>query len=298
MFISLYTIIPLVRLSVKAKRDSTWIGQQVVTKYKYPVTIGDHVVDDGSRHQTYTVELVEGDWLWVVSGSIEGWLPVSRVIPVDQALAFYTNEIRSNPGNSGAYNGRGITWEDKKQYEVALADFNEAIRLAPSDSVAYSNRSRIWGLKKDYQKALADCDEAIRLDPRFTEAYQKRGWVWEQTKDFDRAIADYNEAIRLDPQFASAYNGRAWIWATCYDAKFRDCKRAVESARCACNLTEWKDTAFVDTLAAAYAEAGDFDKAVKWQRKANKQFANEDERKAGEQHLKLYQVKKPFRVTD
>jgi hypothetical protein len=45
------------------------------TKYKYPVKVGNQVVEDGSRHHTYTVKRAEGDWLWVVSGSIEGWLP-------------------------------------------------------------------------------------------------------------------------------------------------------------------------------------------------------------------------------
>ena len=62
----------------------------------------------------------EGDWLWVVSEGVEGWLPVSRVVPFDQALDFYTSEIRSNPSSSGAYNGRGLIWNDKKEYDIAL----------------------------------------------------------------------------------------------------------------------------------------------------------------------------------
>ena len=58
---------------------------------------------------------------------------------------------------------------------------------------------------------------------------------------YDKAIADYNEAIRLDPKYALAYNGLAWLAATCPDAKYRDGKKAVQSAVTACKLTEWKE---------------------------------------------------------
>ena len=130
-------------------------------------------------------------------------------------------------------------------------------------------RAIIWrDEKKELDIALGDYNEAIRLEPTSASVYHNRGIAWSDKKEHDKAIADYNEAIRLDPKDAPAYNNRAWLWATCPDAKYRDGKKAVQSATTACELSEWKGPNNLDTLAAANAEVGDFDSAVKWQSQA------------------------------
>ena len=75
----------------------------------------------------------------------------------------------------------------------------------------------------------------------------------------------------------------------------RNGKKAVESATRAGELSSWKDGNVVDTIAAAYAEAGDFDSAVKWQTQANALFSEPDDKKNGESRLELYRNKKPYR---
>ena len=213
----------------------------------------------------------------------------------EKAIADYNEAIRLDPKFATAYINRGRTWSARKDYEKAIADYNEAIRLDPKYAKAYKNRGSAWDDKKDYEKAIADYDEAIRLDPMSASAYHNRGVTWNNKKDYEKAIADYDEAIRLDPKEAYSYNGRAWLWATCPNEKFRDGKKAVESATRACELGDWKNAGILDTLAAAYAESGEFEKAVEWQEKANKLYTDAEDRKKGEERLKLYQDKKPYR---
>jgi len=59
-----------------------------------------------------------------------------------------------------------------------------------------------------------------------------------------------------------------------------------------------EDENMLGTLAAAYAEVGDFDKAVEWQEKANKHYTDADDRRKGEDRLKLYKKKKPYQETE
>jgi tetratricopeptide (TPR) repeat protein len=126
-------------------------------------------------------------------------------------------------------------------------------------------------------------------------ALTNRGNIRLKTKDYDKALSDYNQAIRLDPTARLAYNNRAWLLATCPVAKYRDGKRAVESATRACELTGWTNAYDLGTLAAAYAESHNFPKAIHWQQKANALYNDPDTRKKGRELLALYQNKTPYR---
>src|SRR5207247_224883 len=102
--------------------------------------------------------------------------------------------------------------------------------------------------------------------------------------------------ILLDSSDDSSYNQLAWIRATCSDASVRNGKEAVSAASKTCELTEWKDWEFIDTLAAAYAEAGDFKRAIEFQQQALRTGnPSESEQKEMRERLSLYELSKPFR---
>jgi tetratricopeptide (TPR) repeat protein len=135
-----------------------------------------------------------------------------------------------------------------------------------------------------------------RATSKLPEAYDNRASAREKNRDFSGAISDYKKTFEIRPGYKRGYNALAWLLATNPEATVRDGKSAVTYARKAAELTNWQDGAVLDTLAAAYAEAGNFAEAVKWETKALTfpEFARE-EGDGARQRLKLYTERKPYR---
>ena len=211
----------------------------------------------------------------------------------DKALADFSQALQLNPREASIYSNRSEAWRQKGEYDKAVADGSEAIRLNPKFAAAYFNRGAAWGDKGEYDKAIADSNEAIRLNPKLVGAYYNRGKAWRKKGEYGKAIADYNQVLAIDPKGILAYANLARLYATCPDEKYRDGKKAVEYASKACELTERPDWDNIDTLAAAYAESGDLEKAREWETKAIELAPDEKIKQDCRSRLELYKQEKP-----
>jgi tetratricopeptide (TPR) repeat protein len=214
----------------------------------------------------------------------------------DKAVREFAEAIRMNPNDPLTYVERGIVYKASKDYDKAVADYSDAIRLDPRWSTAYFNRANVFKTRKDYNKALGDYDAAIRLDPKDPDAYFNRASTYEATRQFARAADDWGEVIRLDDRDAEARQRLSWLLATCPDKSIRDGRRAVEHAEAAYDLTDGKSARCMATLAAAFAETGRFELAVRWQKRAleSRQYADEEGTSA-RRRLQLFEDARPYR---
>jgi tetratricopeptide (TPR) repeat protein len=303
----------------------------VLPKAGYVVKAGKTVIDSYDKpvlRLPWIVQGVNGPWL-LVGGSRKGWVQRSQVVTLAEAPVYYTDLINKYPDDAWAYNLRGLAWQERNELNLAINDFNQVLRLEPT-AVAFDNRGNVfqamheykkaiadydqailsspvyylayvgrglaWAEEHEYDKAIADYNEALRINPGYARAYNRRGLAWAAKREFAKAAADYKEAIRIDPNYASAFRDLAWLLATCPDAAFRDGRGAVENATKACELTGWDDAECLETLACAYAEASDYDSALKYEKKAIA-LRQDDVAfvQSARERLALYEEKKPYR---
>jgi tetratricopeptide (TPR) repeat protein len=142
-------------------------------------------------------------------------------------------------------------------------------------------------------QAIADYDAALALDPANGGIYHARALALTAKGTYNKAIADYAASVRLNPDRADYWNSAAWLLATCPQKEQRNGRQAIAHAKKACELSSWREASYLDTLAAAYAEDGQFEEAIRWQKQAL-QLAPEASQRDMRSRMELFQKGKPY----
>jgi tetratricopeptide (TPR) repeat protein len=216
----------------------------------------------------------------------------------NQAIRDNTEAIRrGNPiDQPDFYYNRALAYQAIGSVDKAMADYNEAIRRAPKELNNYCGRASAFEDIGQLDKASADYDQVTRLSPKDASDYMFRGSAHFATGNYRAAAFDFEKAARLSPRDYDALLELACFQATCPEDSFRNGKEALEKSLRASELSHWQSAGAVDALAAAYAEIGDFDRAVKYQTQAiNMKGVYALNRKKMQERLELYRQHKPYR---
>jgi protein O-mannosyl-transferase len=159
--------------------------------------------------------------------------------------------------------------------------------LTWQQSCAYKDEKTLW-------------EDALRKNPQSFMAYNNLGTILCSESKFDTAITYFRKAIQIFPEYAEGYNNLAYALATLPHIRTSDPNEPILLAIRAIKLQRYADPSSLDTLAAAYASAGQFDKAVINAQKAfdlaaaakNKKLTDEIKIK-----LDLYRQGKPYRIS-
>lgn len=146
-------------------------------------------------------------------------------------------------------------------------------------------------------EAVAQYEKAVQIAPDLLIARLGLGEALAQQGEFAAAVAQFRRARQADPNDLGAINGLAWLLATSPDDKVRNGREAVELAKAACTATGSQDPLLLETLAAAFAEAGQWSEAVATATSAVTLAELQNPRLAAElrQHLANYRQQKPVR---
>ncbi|MEO1980261.1 MAG: tetratricopeptide repeat protein, partial [Fuerstiella sp.] len=194
--------------------------------------------------------------------------------------------ISIDPENPDFWYSRGNCHAGQGNVDAAIADYRNAVECDADHSAAWYNYGNMLFGQGRFEEAIESWDRTIAIQPDLFRAYNNRAAAHVQLGQLHQAQEDYEKTLQLNPAFARAYDNFAWLLATSEDPKFRDPERAIMHAQKACELTDHQDWSHLSTLAASYAEAGDFANAGKWLKQAHSLAPDEQK----EQLTQLVQV--------
>lgn len=222
---------------------------------------------------------------------------------IEKALGEFERAIQSDPGYGAIYYNRGGIYWDQEDYKKALAEYSKAVEFQSNDVDTRVARAQTYIRRHQNQMALADLDVALQFDPKSTSAFTTRAVIYVQEASYPQANKEIDAAVNslsgknIDSRSKPyALESLAWFWATSTADALRDGKKAVAYANKACELNHWKNWGLISVLAAACAEAGDFDSAIKYQKRVlgmmppYKKYVDDEK-----ERLELYRKHQPYR---
>lgn len=211
--------------------------------------------------------------------------PVTPIMP----FADTVNGWRADPRQAALLLEEGVRYLKKGQCDSAIKCFETAITIDwpnsdPAKQPYYLCRAKAYELKGE--------DGPVNSLAEYNE-----GALARKQGQYQRSIKCYEHAIELDSAFAWAPNNLAWLYATCVEPRYRAGSKAIRYATSACEISTWHCWSFIDTLSAAYAEAGDFDNAVQYAGRAYALAPVENQEEV-QHNIARFHSRRPLRVND
>ena len=269
-----------------------------------------------SRAKIYSVnknaDLAKADMDRVIelsSADIEGLLLRAQVLLDDDKLDEARKDVDAayelDNNRVGTVLLRAAIASEQKRFADAISDYQLILKNTPKGQE--KNPRLLMQLALLYvqdnrpTQAIKIFDQIIKTNQDYWEAYRLRGDTRLGLGDHENAIKDFESALELVPEAeadrSGILNNLSWVLSTTPNDALRDGKRALEYAIEACKLTDYKAPHILSTLAAAHAEAGEFDQAVEWSQKGVElaRETNATQLQQLESELESYKEKKPWR---
>ena len=213
------------------------------------------------------------------------------------ALVQFREAVRLDPALARAHLNLGRALKQQGDLDEAVLHYRRALVINPRLAAAHNNLGSALGSQGHVAEAVSEFREALRIEADYEEAHNNLGVALRLMGERDQALAHFKAALSRRPDWAAPMSEIAWILATHTEARVRDPAQAVRLAERAAELTSRRDAVVLDTLAAAYAAAGDWDRATTTAETAVA-LASAHSRALAEditKRLALYRLRRPYR---
>ncbi len=220
-----------------------------------------------------------------------------RLGKTSEAIDHYRRAIALNPKYAKPRAGLGRALAESGDVKEGIKELKEALRLRPGSPIAHNNLGLALARKGEIKEAAEQFLKALKGNPALAEARFNFGLTLFQARRYGQAIEVLREGVRLTPEDRQTGNLLAWLLATAPRAEWRNGNEALDIARkvLAANAA---DPIALNSLAAAYAELGQFSSAIGAASQALRQAevaGRQDEINRIREYLRHYKTGRPYR---
>jgi tetratricopeptide (TPR) repeat protein len=213
---------------------------------------------------------------------------------VPEAIEVLERAIGSELEPSEACYQQGELFQQQGKLDQAASRYRQALELDPGSAVAHNSLGSVLGSQGSFEEAITQFQRALELNSGYPEARSNMGLALQRLGRLDEARLQFEQALEVKPDWPLAQNALARILATHPDANRRNPMEAVRLADRAAELTGYENPVILDTLAAAYASAGHFEKAAAVAEEAIRLASESALLEQLRARLNLYREKKPY----
>lgn len=213
-----------------------------------------------------------------------------------EAVKHFDEHLKIKPNAVADHVDRGFCLLKLKRYDEAIAGFGRALELDKKNVLALSNRSVCYLMTERYALAKNDIDAALRIDPGHRFALLNYGEVEYVNGHYAAARGVWLRLIRARPRLLAGHVRYVLLLAACPDPAFRDGAAALKHVREFADKVGWTSPVALRVLAAAHAEAGNFQEAVRLQKKAVRPASHPSSSSRDAALLRIYSAGRPHRL--
>ena len=206
--------------------------------------------------------------------------------------------IALDPTSDQAYFQLGLILQNKKDLQGAEAMMLKALSYQPDNANVLNNLGVILLEQGRHAEAIMSFEKALDIYPEHINARYNLGMSLWASGNSKAAVAQYRQVLEMKPDWRMAANSLAWILATDRDEDVRNGDAALKWAQVAVQGKHRNNPEYLDTLAAAYAETGQSETAVRIAQQALSLARDSEDMvlsEAVEERLRLYKSGKPYR---
>jgi hypothetical protein len=266
---------------------SAFITKQQVRYWHDSVALFQHALDVTIKRHNKN-DLIDASFISLGRDNLG--LALASKGKLDEAILQYAQALDFHPELPPRKNSDPLTDPSNKTVETSLA-------IQPDFAAIHDHFGQTLAKLNRGDEALSHFEIASRLKPDDAIIHFHLAMILADLGDTKKCISEYHTALRINPTLTDAMNNLAWLLATSSNPTFRSPAEAVDLAQKACAATEYRKPIMIGTLAAAYAESGQFAEAIASAEKARALALSKGETDVADKNtelLELYRAGKAY----